>query len=110
MANSDFRLVYLPYCLLRQEDGSYVVTNRRYKPVGMTVTDHVDYMALPVRVKFKRLTAASAARIDVRGRAELDRIYLYNDSTVPTLSQADWDAYCERLRRLAALKLEIAAA
>ena len=42
MENSEFRLVYLPYCLQLQDDGSYLVLNRRYKPVGITRTDWID--------------------------------------------------------------------
>lgn len=100
--DSEFRLVFLPYCLMRLEDGSYVVTNRRYKPVGMTVTSWVDYEKYPVRIRFKRsLSAAQIALLDCKGRVEEDRIYLYNDSCIPTKSAANWKAYSERLQRLA---------
>lgn len=102
---SSFRWVFLPYCLLRQDDGSYVVTNRRYKPVGMVTTAHVDYMAHPVRVKFKRLTAATARKLDYAGRDDLERIYLYNDGCLPTDSQAHWQAYSARLQILAKLQV-----
>lgn len=102
---SSFRWVFLPYCLIRQEDGSYVITNRRYKPLGMTSTGHVDYAAHPVRVKFKRLTALTARKLDYKGRDDLDRIYLYNDGCLPTDSQAHWDAYAKRLHTLAKLQV-----
>lgn len=82
-----------------------MITNRRYKPVGMTSTDHVDYDAHPVRVKFKRLTAATARKLDYKGREDLERIYLYNDGCVPTESQANWDAYSARLQSLAKLQV-----
>lgn len=95
----------MPYCLIRQDDGSYVITNRRYKPVGMTSTDHVDYDAHPVRVKFKRFTAATARKLDCKGRDDVSRVYLYNDGCVPTNSQADWDAYSARLQALAKLQV-----
>lgn len=102
----EFRQVFLPYCLLRQADGSYVVCNRRYKPLGLTLTDHVIYEAHPVRVRFKGLTPKRAAKISYRGSEDLDRIYLYNDGCIPTDSAADWAAYSERLRLLAKLKVE----
>ena len=103
---SEFRQVFLPYCLMRLGDGSYVVLNRRYKPVGISVTDWVDYETYPVKVRFKRaLSAAQIARLDCKGRADGDRIYLYNDGCVPTHSHADWQAYSERLERLAAYKV-----
>lgn len=101
-----FRWMFLPYCLQRQPDGSYVVTNRRYKPIGITRKDHVDYEEYPVRVRFKRLTAVTARALDHAGRENLDAIYLYNDGCVPTASDADWTAYSRRLQRLAGLKVE----
>lgn len=102
MVDSEFRQVFLPYCLQRQEDGSYVVLNRRYKPVGITRTDWVDYAQYPVSVKLKRaLSAAQIAALDCEGRTNLDRIYLYNDGCVPTDGAAHWGAYSDRLRRLA---------
>jgi hypothetical protein len=103
-----FRHMYLPYCLMRLEDGSYVVTNRRYKPIGMTTTDHVTYEDLEVRVRFKRLTVATARALDHAGRESLERIYLYNDGCIPTSSDANWTAYSRRLQRLAGLKVEAA--
>lgn len=105
MADS-FRWLFLPYCLLRQEDGSYVITNRRYKPLGMTTREHVVYEDHPVRVRFRRLTKATARALDHAGREDLDRIYLYNDGSIPTESDANWSAYSKRLQRLAALKVE----
>lgn len=106
MMSSDFRQVFLPYCLDQQADGSYVVTNRRYKPVGDTRTGYVEYGGLPVRVRFKNLTAAAARRLDCQGRDRLDRIYLYNDGCIPNESKDNWDAYSLRLQLLASLDIE----
>jgi hypothetical protein len=105
MSGSSFRWVFLPYCLIRQDDGSYVVCNRRYKPVGDARTEFVDYEQR-VKVRIKGLTPARAARLDHAGREHLDRIYLYADGCVPTDSQADWDAYSKRLQLLANLEVE----
>lgn len=104
---SEFRLVYLPYCLQLLPDGSYVVLNRRYKPVGITRTDWVEYEDYPTRMRFKKaLTAAQRERLDAKGRSDSDCIYLYNDACVPTDSAAHWAAYSERLRQLASLTIE----
>ncbi|MDO8777057.1 MAG: hypothetical protein Q7K57_51785 [Burkholderiaceae bacterium] len=108
MANefSSFRWLFLPYCLIQQEDGSYVVANRRYKPVGLTRKDWVDYEEYPVKVRFKRkLSAAQARNLDCLGREETDRIYFYNDGCIPTDSQLHWDAYSKRLQKLAAYQV-----
>lgn len=101
-----FRWYFLPRVLLRQTDGSYVVCNRRYKPVGLTVTDHIDYARYPVRVKIKGLTASAARKLSFNGSGDLDLVALYDDSCVPTDSAVHWAAYSARLERLAKMKVE----
>ena len=92
----------MPYCLIKQADGSYVICNRRYKPVGITRTDFVDYDEYPVKVRFKRqLSVVQAKALDWNGRDSVDRIFLYNDGCVPTDCDAHWKAYSKRLQRLA---------
>ncbi|MGB3068461.1 MAG: hypothetical protein WBC18_07935 [Ottowia sp.] len=104
---SEFRQVFLIYCLQRLADGSYVALNRRYKPVGFTSTEWVDYEDFPVRFKFKRaLSAKQAAAISYKGNADTECIYLYNDGCIPTDGAANWKAYAARLDRLAGLKVE----
>lgn len=102
-----FRLVFLPYCLQLQDDGMYLVLNRRYKPVGITRTDWVDYGEYPVRVRFKRkLSAAQVKALSARGSEDATCIYLYNDGCIPTDSAAHWQAYSARLQRLAGYTVE----
>lgn len=61
MPLGDFRSVYLPYCLKRQEDGSDVVLNREYKPVGFNTREHIPYEEHPVSSK---LTLRSSSSIE----------------------------------------------
>jgi hypothetical protein len=104
---SEFRKIFLIYCLDLMPDGSYVALNRRYKPVGMCSTEWVDYEAFPVRFKFKRaLSAKQIAALSYEGDATAQRIYLYNDGCVPTDSDANWSAYIDRLQRLAGYLVE----
>lgn len=103
---SEFRQMFLIYCLQRQEDGSYIALNRRYKPVGMTSTEWVKYEDFPVSFKFKRaLSAKQIAALSYKGDTTAECIYFYNDGCVPTDSAADWADYAERLGRLAAYKI-----
>lgn len=102
---STFRATFLPYCLMRQVDGSYIVSNRGYKPVGLTVTDWVEHDAYPVRVHLPEMTEAVARRLDHEGGDSLDEIYLYDDGCVPTDSAEDWMAYSERLLLLAQMRV-----
>jgi hypothetical protein len=103
---SDIRAYHLPYCLERQADGRYVILNRRYKPVGFTTRERVDYGAYPIAVKFKRLTRATAARLSVRGSEDLEKIWLYDDATVPTASARNMQQYLDRLKVLMSLKVD----
>lgn len=102
------RLTHFPYCLLLQADGGYVITNRRYKPVGMTTTDWVDYEAVSASIHFVGMTASRAAQLDCEGRSNLERIYLYNDGCIPTVSGPHWESYSKKLRVLAGMQVGVA--
>lgn len=103
---SELRQLMLIYCLQLQPDGSYIALNRRYKPVGFTTVERVDYEAFAVRFKFKRaLSAAQIAFLSYNGDTSAECIYLYNDGCLPTASAADWNAYSARLERLAGYKV-----
>lgn len=106
MLKEELRQTHFPYCLDRQEDGSYVLLNRNYKPIGFMSENWVNYEEHPVSVKLKGMTARLAAELDVKGRDNLERIYLYNDGSTPTGSPEDMQAYLGRLARL--MKLQIA--
>ena len=101
----DFRSVHLPYCLKKQADGRYVVLNREYKPIGFQTREWVDYEKYPIAVKFKRFTAKTAARLSWEGCSDLQTIFLYNDSGVPTRSAKNMQDYLERIEVLARLRL-----
>jgi len=104
---SEFRKVFLIYCLQQLPDGSYVALNRRYKPVGVSSPEWVEYENLPVRFRFHRaLSARQVAALSCNADATPERIYLYSDSCLPTASQAHWQAYSARLQRLAGYKVK----
>ena len=91
---------------LRRCVSSYVALNRRYKPVGLTSLDWVEYEQFPVRFKFKRaLSAQQIAALSCHGDTAAERIYLYADGSVPTASAANWAVYASRLERLAGYKI-----
>ncbi|WP_445496771.1 hypothetical protein [Pseudomonas sp. 8(2025)] len=106
MLKEELRHTHFPYCIQRQEDGTYVFTNRNYKPIGFMTGGWVNYDDSPIGVKISELTPTLAARLDHKGRDNLDRIYLYGDSCVPTADQKYMDAYLGRLGIL--MKLRIA--
>lgn len=106
MPLGDFRSVFLPYCLEKQADGRYAVLNREYKPVGFYTKDYVTYDKHPVLVKLKGITKKKASALSAKGESDVDCIYLYGDSCVPTHSKANMKAYLSKLEILAKLKVE----
>ena len=103
--SGDFRFVFMPYCIKRQENGKYAVLNRRYKPVGFTISEHIKYEEYPVLVDIRGLTPAKASKISFKGDPDTDTIYLYNDGCVPTSSADNMRRYLSRLALLAGLKV-----
>jgi len=103
MLFADLRAIILPYCIMRQADGRYVITNREYKPLGFMTDKLIHYESYPIAYRIKGLTENKAAQMSARGEPNLDRIYLYNDGCVPTHSKQDMQAYLARLAVLASL-------
>ena len=103
--HTDFRAVYFPYCIEKQADGSWVVLNRQYKPVGFNTSEYIKYEDHPVSSRLEGLGPATLDKLSYTGKAEGDRVYLYNDGCVPTHSKKNMDVYLEKLRILAKLRL-----
>ena len=93
--------MYLPYFLARQENGKYVVFNRRGNPVGFHET--VDYKKLPVSVAFN-ITKATAKKLSWQESENLDKIYLYDGSDAPDRNKKNMDAYLVKIQLLLKLK------
>jgi hypothetical protein len=106
MPLDDFRSVHLPYCLQRLADGSYVVLNREYKPIGYRTRDHIRYEDLPILATIQGITPQMAAKLSWSGSDDLDRIMLYNDGCIPTASAEHMKRYLEKIEILAALKFK----
>ncbi|MCH2341477.1 hypothetical protein ACGFZ7_16360 [Pseudomonas sp. NPDC047963] len=105
MLKDELRHTHFPYCLDRQEDGSYVMLNRNYKPIGFMTGEWVNYEEHPVSVKLQGITQKLAAELDARGRENMERIHLYNDGCVPTDNAESMQAYLSRLSKLMALRI-----
>ena len=105
MPSGDFRAIFLPYCLKKQVDGSYVVLNRNYKPLGFKTAEHVDYLEYPISVKMQGIKPKLAAKLSISGSPDTKDIFLYNDATVPIQGKKNMIAYLEKLEILAKLKL-----
>ncbi|CBV44080.1 hypothetical protein [Halomonas elongata] len=106
MLADTLRQTHFPYCMQRQGDGRYVITNRNYKPLGFMTGQFVSYEDHPISVSVKNLTPEVASQLDHRGRDNLDAIYLYGDGNNPELGNAEAQAYFERLGILMSLEIE----
>ncbi|SDF22999.1 hypothetical protein [Phytopseudomonas seleniipraecipitans] len=100
MLKDELRHTHFLYCIDRQADGSYVLLNRNYKPLGFMTGEYVQYGEHPVGVKLKELGPRDAAKISYRGDESLERIYLYNDGCIPTDGAANMKAYLDRLGKV----------
>ncbi|QLH51320.1 MAG: hypothetical protein HWD57_17045 [Candidatus Accumulibacter cognatus] len=103
MPLGDFRSIYLPYCIQQNPDGSWVVLNREYKPVGFNTNDYIKYEDYPVSVKLKGLGPSTLEKLSYSGQVSGNRIYLYNDGSNPVLGSAEMKAYLKRVELLSKL-------
>ncbi len=103
MPLGDFRSIYMPYCLKKQEDGSYAVLNREYKPVGFNTRDFINYEDYPVTTTLKGIGPGVAKKLSYSGSDDTETIYLYNDGCVPVHSTSNMNAYLKKLGTLAKL-------
>lgn len=85
---------WLPYGVIAGA-GNYILVNRRYKPVGATTKDHVDYS------KFSHLALhLTDDQLLVLAYAERAPGYLFGDSCPPWASRKHAEAYVVRLQAL----------
>lgn len=108
MPSYSFRQIYLPYAIVVLNDGSHLVVNRRYKPLGISASDWIDYDTHPTRRKIKGLTDAKAQKLGLkisRAGGNTDTIYyLYNDGTNPEESAANKKLYDGIVTKLLAMQ------
>lgn len=102
----DFRYLFLPYCLLKQENGSYLALNRNYKPLSFNTTDYLDYKDYPIEIRFKNLTKLKAFKLSWNKSTNVDKIFLYNDGCIPVVSAKYMNEYLKKLKILSKLKVE----
>ena len=105
MPSSELRHICFPYCLDKNQDGSWVVLNRNYKPIGFNTSDYINYSNFPISINCK-LTPSMLKKISYTGKFDEKeiRVYLYNDECLPTKDTKSMNAYLERLSKLMKIK------
>ena len=102
-----FYQVYLPYCLKRQEDGSYQVQNRSYEPVGLfACKTNPDPQTLAAQAFIPELDSTLASKISYNGSADLNQIHLYESKSAPLGSADCMKNYLARLEILLKCKIK----
>lgn len=104
-----FRQAFMPYCIRVLGDGWFILLNRKYKPIGITSSEWIEYEQHPSRVRLKGLTDARARTLGLNlvtheGGSE-KTYYFYDDGTAPDRSKANWERYQDILKKL--MKYEV---
>jgi len=98
---SEIRRMYFPYCLQKQEDGSWIFLNREYKPVGFKTGGVVDYDDHPVSIELNAQNIKKIRQLSCKGaNTDPDRIWLYEDKCAPTTSKRAMSDYLKKLEIL----------
>ena len=106
MPLNSVRSRFMPYCIQRQDDGSFLILNREYQPLGFDRSGSSNYSDYPIAVSIQGLTPRIAEKLSYKGLCDVSRIFLYNDSCIPTSSAKNMKAYLEKLEILMKLKLD----
>ena len=100
----DLSRIIFPYCLKKRDDGTYIVLNRDYRPIGFDSPERVEYKDYPINIKVARISKQAiteiACHVDDTGT-----FWLYNDKTYPTDSAENMRVYLDKLKRLAKYKV-----
>ena len=102
-----FDQIYLPYCLRRLDDGSWVALNRKYKPVGFNTRDWTDYDDYPVSFNFGPRDEKVLRTLSVDDDQIEGIVYLYSDSCAPDRSPRDASNYFNKLGKLMKMSNEL---
>ncbi len=94
-----FRQIILPYCLKRMEDSTYIILNRRYKPIGFDTTEFLRYEDYPICHRIKEINQNTAASFSWYGDdntdINTDIIHLYHDDSISTSSPENMRSYLD---------------
>jgi len=100
-----FLNICLPYILKQQNNGTYVVLNRRYKPLGFHTNEFVDYPEYPIQHLICLPKEVSDQLIPGKGDNS-GSFYLYTDETSPLNNAKNWISYSDKLALLKEQKIK----
>jgi hypothetical protein len=97
--------IYMPRCIKRENDGTYVVLNREFKPIGFKTSEFITYEEYPVCVKFKKMDPRTAKKLSVHEEYDPDCIYLYSEMRDLLDNEENMKKYLEKLAILSKWKV-----
>ena len=97
----EFRQIFFPYCLDQNDDGTWTLLNRQYKPLGFNTSDYINYDNYPIHVRTPKIRFSKLQKLSWQPiEKDEKRIFLYNDGCIPTNSKKYMDSYLEKIRIL----------
>lgn len=100
-----FAHTHFPYLIQQTSDGKWLALNRKYKPLGTTSDEWVDYDTHPGRIAIDHRSLAAIRRVAVNEQGDAggrdQAIFFYNDGFSLTDSDSDWTRYAKILKVLA---------
>lgn len=100
---SDFRKVFMPYCMAPRGDGAYEVLNREYQPLGFF---RGSSLGAPSPAVIRRVPRKTVEKLAVDPDREDGKIFLYDDGCIPTASPENMVKYLDKLAVLAGLEVK----
>jgi hypothetical protein len=94
---------FLPYCIDRVSGDTFVLLNRRYRPIAMPESTLSLHVNRSIHFKSDDLTPEVATKLSIHDDPNTNRIYFFDDGSAPWLGKRQGNAYEKRmeiLRRL----------
>ena len=117
MATNNFLEINMPYGIEKNTKGEWFAFNRLYSPIGWNKSNNGahylsddSHIKIPIWTKYENATEIilkqlldkiSAEQYDSNGL--INKIYLYDDGTNPTIHSEYWNTYLEKLKILSKL-------
>jgi hypothetical protein len=104
MPLTNYRQIFMPYCIKKLGPDKWVVLNREYKPLGMSDRSRMyDYDSFAVKLKITKKLAEKLAILDNTTQSPKDMIFLYSASN-PPINSSSMGGYLEKIGLLMNLK------
>ncbi len=102
--SSRVRKHMFPYGMRKNPDGTWILINRQYKPVGLITKEHIDYEDIKYTFKIKNFSLKNKNALSCTKDREENVIYFYNDGCIPESSAENMASYLNKIEILFKLR------